>query len=240
MNNVSTIEVKDINSVKKYASQYTNGEQITLITKDGTKYFTDGKGGYFLLNASHTSTETPEEPAESPLVDKLKILAENIEVLKLLSKDEAGNLLFNGKVIGASSSEGTVQSEVTAEQFNSLKNEVDTAKESLTNVKENISTIQTNITDVESEITSVKEKADTIEATANAAATKDSLEEIKTEVSAIKEDVSTAKNDISNAKQNIETIITDTQTVTEDVTKLKSHVHKNAEGENTGEIVYPV
>ena len=99
MNNISTIEVKDINSVKRYASQYVNGEQVTLITKDGTKYYTDGKGGYFLLGEQITSGERPQDTGKVELMTALKEISKNVDILKAFSKDNDGNLCFEGKKI---------------------------------------------------------------------------------------------------------------------------------------------
>ena len=213
MNSVSTITVKDIDSVARYASQYVNGEEITLMTKDGTKYFTDGKGGYFLLSASQSNGDIPEEPIENPFIDKLKILAENVEVLKLFSKDEEGNLLFNGVKIGGNVSASGSNQEITLSQFNELKEEV-------LLVKGNVQTL-TN------DMNAVKENNETLETSISETATKESLEAVKADVETAKENISTLETSINDkvSSEALGTLRTEVNGIKDNVDKLLRHGH---------------
>ena len=103
MNGINTITVKDETSVARYAAQYTNGEHITLMTKDGVKYYTDGKGGYYKLE--NTVSNDPEDgivnkPSEEQidLMTKLKKIAENYDALAKITVVD-GKLCFDGKEV---------------------------------------------------------------------------------------------------------------------------------------------
>ena len=103
MNGINTITVKNETSVAKYAAQYTNGEHITLITKEGIKYYTDGKGGYYMLEnniVNNPDDDTINKPAEEQvdLMTKLKKIAENYDALAKITVVN-GKLCFDGKEV---------------------------------------------------------------------------------------------------------------------------------------------
>ena len=103
MNGINTITVKNETSVAKYAAQYTNGEHVTLITKDGIKYYTDGKGGYYMLEnniVNNPDDDTINKPAEEQvdLMTKLKKIAENYDALAKITVVN-GKLCFDGKEV---------------------------------------------------------------------------------------------------------------------------------------------
>ena len=103
MNGINTITVKNETSVAKYAAQYTNGEHITLITKDGIKYYTDGKGGYYMLEnniVNNPDDDAINKPAEEQvdLMTKLKKIAENYDALAKITVVN-GKLCFDGKEV---------------------------------------------------------------------------------------------------------------------------------------------
>ena len=103
MNGINTITVKNETSVAKYAAQYTNGEHITLITKEGIKYYTDGKGGYYMLEnniVNNPDDDAINKPAEEQvdLMTKLKKIAENYDALAKITVVN-GKLCFDGKEV---------------------------------------------------------------------------------------------------------------------------------------------
>ena len=103
MNGINTITVKNETSVAKYAAQYTNGEHITLITKDGIKFYTDGKGGYYMLEnniVNNPDDDAINKPAEEQvdLMTKLKKIAENYDALAKITVVN-GKLCFDGKEV---------------------------------------------------------------------------------------------------------------------------------------------
>ena len=103
MNGINTITVKNETSVAKYAAQYTNGEHVTLITKDGIKYYTDGKGGYYMLEnniVNNPDDDAINKPAEEQvdLMTKLKKIAENYDALAKITVVN-GKLCFDGKEV---------------------------------------------------------------------------------------------------------------------------------------------
>ena len=103
MNGINTITVKNETSVAKYAAQYTNGEHVTLIPKDGIKYYTDGKGGYYMLEnniVNNPDDDAINKPAEEQvdLMTKLKKIAENYDALAKITVIN-GKLCFDGKEV---------------------------------------------------------------------------------------------------------------------------------------------